>query len=390
MNVWQGMKMAFSSILANKLRTFLTMLGIIIGVTAVIALVSIGQGTTKAVTDQVQELGTDMLTVNILGRGSTTSLTYEEAMQLSETDGIASAAPASTQNSTVKYASADDQFSVIGTNAAYADIRAYELAQGRFLSDVDLDYHLKVAVLGSGVAKALFSDMNPVGEWISINGSRFKVVGLLQEKGSSMGGSNDEMVLIPLSTAERVFRTAGVRTIYVKVEEPGKMEQTVPRLEAKLTELFRGNANAYTIFNQQELLETFSAISNTMAMALGGIAGISLLVGGIGIMNIMLVSVTERTREIGIRKAIGAKKKDILFQFLIESVVLSGMGGLIGVGLGAGISRGASALLQMDVVCSVPVMAFAFGFSVMLGILFGLFPANKAASLKPIEALRYE
>jgi len=390
MNIGQAFKMAAKSIMGNKMRSLLTMLGIIIGVTAVIALVSLGQGATKAVTDQVASLGTNLLTVNITGRGSMTTISYQEAKELADKNGVEYSAPANSQNGTVKFGTNSVDVSVVGTTPDYVDVRDYNIASGRFVSQLDMDYYQRIALLGSGTAQELFPGQNPVGETVLINGIRYKVVGLLAEKGSSLSGSNDDVVIIPITSSERLFKSKGVRTIYVQVKDAEKMSTVVSELESSLSKTFRGNTNSYRVFNQQDVLDSFSSISDTLSLALGGIAAISLLVGGIGIMNIMLVSVTERTREIGIRKAIGAKKKDIMIQFLIESIALSGLGGLLGIGLGIAIAQLASNVLNMGVALSIPIMALSFGFSVFIGVVFGLFPANKAANLKPIEALRFE
>jgi putative ABC transport system permease protein len=390
MNVTQGIKMAFKSILSNKLRSLLTMLGIIIGVTAVIALVSIGQGATKSVTEQVQSLGTNLLTVNILGRGSTNTLTLKEVEQLREIAGIQYLAPGQNAIASVKFGTESTTVSVVGTNAEFAYIRDYQLANGRFLSQIDLDFYQKVAVIGAETASTLFGSDRPVGQYVQINGVRYKVIGVLAAKGSSMTGSNDEIVLIPLSSWERLFKSKGVRTLYVQVESEKEIDSVEAGLEAVLSKKFRGNTNSYQVFNQSEILSALNSVTDTLTVTLGGIAGISLLVGGIGIMNIMLVSVTERTREIGIRKAIGAKRRDILFQFLIESMALSGLGGVLGIGLGIGMAKMASSLIKLEVSFSFQVIVAAFAFSVLIGIVFGMFPANKAAKLKPIEALRFE
>ncbi|WP_219835642.1 ABC transporter permease [Paenibacillus sp. R14(2021)] len=390
MNVSQAFKMAAKSILANKMRSLLTMLGIIIGVAAVIALVGVGQGTTKQVTDQVQSLGTNLLTVSITGRGSKTTLDYKEAEDITNKDDIAYAAPFNQQNATVKNGSASTSVSVVGTTADYLDVKDYNVAEGRFVAQIDLDYDQKIAVLGSTTATDLFGTANAVGKTFLINGVRYKVVGVLAAKGSSLTGSNDEIVVIPITTSERLFKSKGVKTINVQVAESDKMDTVMAELETALSKKFRNDTNSYRVFNQQDLLDSFSSISDTLSLALGGVAAISLLVGGIGIMNIMLVSVTERTREIGIRKAIGAKKRDILTQFLIEAVALSGLGGILGVGIGLGTSQLLSKFMHITVVLSVPIIGLAFGFSVFIGVVFGLFPANKASSLRPIEALRYE
>lgn len=391
MNFLQGLKMALKSIWSNKLRSLLTMLGIIIGVTAVIALVALGQGATKSVTDQVQSLGTNLLTVNILGRGSTSTLSEAEAVGLADgVEGIQYTAPASTQNASVKVGTKSVSVSVVGTNADYLNVRGYELASGRFLSQIDLDVRQRVAIIGSGTPTELFGFSDPVGEYVLINGNRYKVVGLLAEKGSTTNGSNDEVVMIPLTSAERLFKSKGVRTIYVQVEKDDQLDTVSAGLEMKLSEHFRGNTDSYRVFNQDDILSTLTSVNDTLTLALAGIAGISLLVGGIGIMNIMLVSVTERTREIGIRKAIGAKRRDVLIQFLIEAMVLSGFGGLLGIGFGIGAAEGASAIFDMDIAFSADVIMIAFLFSVGIGVIFGLFPANKAAKLKPIDALRFE
>ena len=390
MNVSQAFKMAGKSILANKMRSLLTMLGIIIGVAAVIALVGVGQGTTKQVTDQVQSLGTNLLTVSITGRGSKTTLDYKEAEDITNTSDIEFAAPYNQSNATVKNGSESTSVSVVGSTADYLDVKDYSVAEGRFVAQIDLDYYQKIAVLGSTTATDLFGTADAVGRTFLINGVRYKVVGVLATKGSSLTGSNDEIVIIPITTSERLFKSKGVKSINVQVADSSKMDAVMTELETALGKKFRGDTNSYRVFNQQDLLDSFSSISDTLSLALGGVAAISLLVGGIGIMNIMLVSVTERTREIGIRKAIGAKKRDILTQFLIEAIALSGLGGILGIAIGLGTAQLLQKFASMTVVVSFPVIGLAFGFSVFIGVVFGLFPANKASSLRPIEALRFE
>ena len=390
MNITQGIKMAMSSILTNKLRSFLTMLGIIIGVAAVITLVSLGQGSTKQVTEQVQGLGSNLITVTIMGRGAETSLDYEEAMKWNEKSGIEAVSPVISQNATVKYGNNNVEVSVEGTNTEYESVRDFHVQNGRFLLPIDIEYRQKVAIIGSSTAEELFGLVNPVGQTVLINGTSFKIVGLLEEKGSSMDGSNDEKILIPISTAERLFGSKGVRNIYIQAETPETVDIAVSQLEAELTKKFREEEDSYRIFNQQDILESVESVTSTMTLMLSGIASISLLVGGIGIMNIMLVSVTERTREIGIRKAIGAKKRDVLFQILIESIVLSGIGGIFGIIFGVGGAMLVGSMTNIGVEFSLNIIWLAFGFSVIVGVFFGIFPANKAAGLKPIEALRFE
>lgn len=389
MNLFQAVRLALGAISSNKLRSFLTMLGVIIGVFAVVALVSIGQGATSQVTERVQGMGSNLITLSITGRGALSSLTYEEAMDLAARTGIRAVAPVVTGRVTVKYGNQNASTSLEGTTPDYPSVRAYTVGQGRFLAPVDIQNRQKVAVLGADVVENLFAGVNPVGREIRIDGTAFTVVGVLEKKGASMGGSNDDKVIIPISTAQRLLRNAGIRTVYIQAESPEEVNQVVAGLEAVMQRRFR-DENAYRVFNQAEMLDTVSQVTGTLTLMLGGIAGISLLVGGIGIMNIMLVSVTERTREIGITKALGAKKRDILSQFLVESAVISSLGGLVGMLLGYGLVRTISKFSGLTAVYSPQVVAVALVFSLFVGIFFGIYPANKAANLNPIEALRAE
>ncbi|MBE3553875.1 MAG: ABC transporter permease [Thermicanus sp.] len=390
MSYGQAIKIALKNIYGNKFRSFLTMLGIIIGVAAVIALVSIGQGATKNVTDQIQGLGSNLISVNIIGRGSQTTLKYDEAMKFANLSDVTGVSPVITGNVTAKNGVKSVDVNLEGTNPDYENIRQTHVRSGRFIMPLDLENRNKVALLGSNTAAELFGFADPIGQSIQINGIRFKVVGVLEQKGSSLGGSNDDKIIIPISTAERLLASPGVRTIYVEADSPDHVQRAMWRIEGELAKKFKGNEDSYNVFSQQDMLQTVSSVSSTMTLMLGGIAGISLLVGGIGIMNIMLVSVTERTREIGIRKAIGAKKRDILLQFLIEAIVLSLIGGLIGVGIGVGIALLLSNVFRMTVALSLQVILIALGFSVGVGVLFGILPANRAAKLNPIDALRFE
>lgn len=393
MDILQTIKIAMQSILDNKLRSFLTMLGIIIGVTSVIALVSIGQGATSQVTEQIQSLGSNLLTVNITGRGANTTISYEEAMELGESPYISAVAPIMNGSATVKHGNKNTTAQIQGTNEEFLSIRNYKLAEGRFITSADVYMRQKIAILGPGIAEDIFGLVSPTGQEIKINGQIFKVVGIL-ESSSSMMGSNDEDIYIPVTTAERLLQNRGVRTIYMQAASEDTVDFATQEISAKLSRTFKTDADsdlqAYRIFSQTEMLDTLNETTAILTMMLGGIAAISLLVGGIGIMNIMLVSVTERTREIGIRKALGARKRDILSQFLIESLVLSGIGGVIGIIVGILMSRGMAQIMGITAKTTYSVTLVAFGFSMLVGIFFGLYPANKASSLKPIEALRYE
>ena len=389
MNLLQAVRLAFGAIMSNKLRSFLTMLGVIIGVFAVVALVSIGQGATSQVTAEIQGMGSNLIVLDIRGRGGLDSLTLDEAVALAKRPGVSAVAPVVDGYATVKFATESNYTSIVGTTSAYSFVRNHFVDQGRFLADVDVQNRLKVAVLGAEVAENLFGGLDPVGHEIRINGSAFTVIGVLEEKGFSLGGPSDDFVIIPASTAERLLRRQGIRTVYLQAESAATVDLVVSGLES-LMQLYFRDENAFSVFNQAEILDILDEVTGVLTLMLGGIAGISLLVGGIGIMNIMLVSVTERTREIGINKALGAKKRDILLQFLIESVVISGVGGFIGMVLGYGTVRLFSGLFGLTIAFSPQVVLTAFTFSVFVGIFFGLYPANKAAKLNPIDALRSE
>jgi len=391
MSFAMAIRLALKGIMANKLRTFLTMLGIIIGVSAVIILISVGKGTTASVTENIESMGTNLVSVNIMGRGMDSSLTYEEAMSLASKSGVAGVAPVVTGSVTAKYGTKImENLSVEGVNQDYQHARNQGVQSGRFILPLDVEHRQKVAVLGMDVVTELFGPVNPIGESVQINGIDFRVVGILESKGSSMMGSGDEKIVIPVSTAQRMFKSPGIRTIYIEAEAPDKVDLVVAQINAYLYNKFDQNEDAYRVFNQTEILDTVADVTQSMTLMLGGIAGISLLVGGIGIMNIMLVTVTERTREIGIRKAIGAKRRDILSQFLLESATISGVGGIIGILVGLGGNRLLSSLVGIKTLSSLPIIGVAFSFSLVVGIFFGLYPASKASKLKPVDALRFE
>ena len=389
-NFRQTFKMAMSSIFSNKMRSFLTMLGVIIGVSAVIILVSIGQGTTKSVTESIEGMGSNLLTVNIMGRGTETSLDLDDIEIFDEFIGVGKVAGSSTMNADIKNGTTIlEDISINGTDEDYLSILNYEMLEGRFLIDTDLDNRQRVAVVGSDVKSELFGNASAIGEEIKIDGQTFTIVGSLAEKGSSMMGSNDEVVVIPLTTAQRLSGDTSIRTIYIQAESSDTVDVAKAYTENYLQRKF-GDEDAYRVFDQSEVLDTVGSVTGMLTAMLGGIAGISLLVGGIGIMNIMLVSVTERTREIGIRKAIGAKYSDILVQFIIESIVLSGMGGIIGVALGIGGAYAITAIFELETVVSMGIVILSTMFSLGVGVVFGIYPADKAAKLNTIDALRYE
>lgn len=387
----EALKIAIRSILSNKMRSFLTMLGIIIGVTAVIALVSIGQGSTRSVTSQIQSMGSNLIMVNIMGRGGENSLTYDQAIALKDSSFIAAISPVISTSVTVMYGNNSvDNTAVNGVNGDYQSIRDIQVAAGRFILPMDDEGRNRVAVLGSNVARELFGFTDPIGKTIKLNGQNFTVVGILSQKGSSIAGSDDDSIFIPLKTMFYFAKNRDIRQIYIEATSPDTVELAKNEINSKLLTIFKGDTNAFRIIDQSQILSTVNSVTATLSLLLGGIAGISLLVGGIGIMNIMLVSVTERTREIGIRKALGAKKKDILLQFIIESLTLSGLGGIVGIIVGYVLSMVLGSAMNINAKPSLSTVLISFSFSVIVGLFFGVYPANKAANLNPIEALRYE
>ncbi len=402
MNTLDLIRLAISRLGTSRLRAFLTMLGVIIGVGSIVALVAVAEGTTSGITDRIQGLGTNLLTVSpgftrtAFTRGSlgsATTLTIADADAIAQAPGVAGVAPELTTQKVVLAGIQNETTSVIGTTPAYPDVFTYTMWQGSFLNQAAVDGSLRVAVIGSTTADNLGLDASSLGHTIQIGGIPFELVGILQPKGSSGSTSQDDQVLIPITTAQHYFvGGTNVRTIGVSVASASEIDTT----QADLTVLMEqrhgtnGTNDDFTITSQAQLLSTFSSITGLLTVLLGGIASISLVVGGIGIMNIMLVSVRERTREIGIRKAIGARGNDILFQFLVEALVLSLLGGLIGILVGVLASLLIGQIAGWGFIFNPLTVVVAVGFSLVVGVVFGVWPARQAARLDPIASLRYE
>ena len=390
MKLLQSIKMAWSAIVGSKMRSFLTMLGIIIGVLSVTLLVSIVQGTSDEITGQVSSLGTNLLLSNFT-TPKNYNISREDVKELIDGEIISGASPTVSDTLNVSNEGKSESYSVNGGENSYIDIRNLTIEYGRNFTDFEVENMSNIAVIGSTVAEEMFGTTdNVIGEDIKISGRRFTICGIMEESGTSLVGSTDEMVIIPLTTAQRFFKQMRISQIYFSAAS----EEVVTQAESTIEEFLMsktGNEDDYMLINQSSLLDMVNDIMGTMTLLLASIAGISLLVGGIGIMNIMLVSVSERTREIGVRKAIGAQKGDIILQFLMESIVISITGGIIGLILGgAGVTLVGSLMDVEGMTLTVNVAALAVLFSVAIGMIFGLFPANKAANLKPIDALRYE
>jgi putative ABC transport system permease protein len=392
-NLLELIRLALSRLRTSRLRAALTMLGVVIGVASVVALVGVGQGTTTNITSRLASLGTNLLTISPTG-GASASLTLDDANAIARLDGVAAVAPELQTSATVSVGTHSTTTSLVGTSPAYAQVRAFDIWQGSFLTDATAERGLRVAVLGATAASDLGLDASSIGSSISIDGLPFEVVGILQPKGGAGFNNPDDQVLVPLATVRKYF-VAGdsIRTIGVSVTSDDRMTDVTNAITALLRdrhELSATDTADFTVFNQTQLLDAASSISATLTLLLGGIASISLIVGGIGIMNIMLVSVRERTREIGIRKAVGARGRDILLQFLIEALTLSLLGGVIGILLGLAVSALIGQLAGWGLQLSPSTVAAAVVFSLLVGVVFGVWPARQAARLDPITALRYE
>ncbi|OAJ73107.1 multidrug ABC transporter substrate-binding protein [Brevibacillus sp. SKDU10] len=403
MNYWEAMRVSLRSVTANKLRSFLTMLGIMIGVSAVIAMVAIGEGAKASVANQINGLGSNLLIISAgqarqggisLGAGSL-SLSLEDALALQQKDSIADVTPAVSTRAQLVYQNSNYLSSLEGTTEAFPQVRNVSLQEGRFFTSFEVSEQANVVVIGPEIVTNLFASSNesPIGKTIEINRIPFTVVGILKSQGSSGMTNNDDKVMIPITTAMERLGQSSIRTIYASATSADEMLQAQFDIQQTLRsqhKLMPSQENDFTISSQSDILETAQSVTNVMTTLLSGIAAISLVVGGIGIMNIMLVSVTERTREIGIRKAIGATKTAIMQQFLIESVTLSILGGLIGIVLGVGAAWVVNKLGRVEIAITITPMLYAFLSSLLVGVVFGVYPAKKAAEMKPIDALRYE
>ena len=403
----ENLRIALRALRANKMRSILTMLGIVIGVATVVALVSIGNGATSSITSEIQS-GSSMLTVQA-GRmdrgfgGSTSSYLYYEDYELLQRilkTGVGNTMPTFQSSYDLKYGDENFSASVMGVMAGYEEMQSLTVSQGRAISSGDEKSGALVAVLGSQTAEDLFGGLSPIGKIFSIDGTKFKVVGVLESEGSGMG-STDDAVLIPLETGySKLFGSDAVEdnkrtvsSIIVPITDVDKIDTVNAQIEYLMRRSHNLDAtdeSDFNIMNPTDMLESLSSITQTLTIFLGAIAGISLLVGGIGIMNIMLVSVTERTKEIGLRKAVGATRNQILFQFLIETMTLSILGGVIGILLGVGIASIFTLSGLITAVITPGSILMAFSFSMAIGVFFGLYPAYRAANLHPMEALRYE
>ena len=391
MDLRQSFMMAVKSLATSKARALLTMLGIIIGVAAVIVIISLGDGLTAMVNENFENMGTNLLMVSIVGRGTSSGVTEEEmfALAMENPDAIAAVSPVASVMTRSKIGGETlDSTSVSGVSEQYADIKSLELTDGRFLQYVDVLRMRKVCVIGSYVSDEYFGG-GGVGETVRVGGDNYTVVGVLEEKAGYGQGSDDDYIYIPYTNAQRLSGNANTTMYYFSAASADATSSAKWLIEDKLQKVY-GDDDAYMIISMSEMLSIMSSIQGTMLSVLVAIAGISLLVGGIGIMNIMLVSVTERTREIGVRKSLGAKRRDIRSQFIIEAGTTSAIGGVIGIVVGVAAAYTVGNAFGITAIPSGSAIAVSFGVSVAVGVIFGYLPANKAAKLNPIDALRYD
>ncbi len=405
MSLLMTFRIALKALGRNKMRTALTMLGMIIGVAAVITMVALGTGASAAVEDRIKSAGTNLITVNAgnwtqggvrMGQGASSTLRAEDAEAIRELPGVQYVAAAVSTRGQIIAGNQNWSSRVEGTDVDLPLIRSWPTKYGSFFTPQDVTSAAKVAVLGSMVAETLFGpDVDPTGQIIRIRNQPFRVVGVMASKGQqSMGMDQDDSVFVPYTTVQKKLQ--GI-TYIQRIDVSAVSAPEVPNVANRIAELLRvrhklvpGDPDDFTIRTLEEMAEVRTQAMQTMTMLLAAIAGVSLVVGGIGIMNIMLVSVTERTREIGLRMAIGARSRDVLYQFLVEAVVISLFGGLVGLGLGYGLSEAVKRVLEWPSQVPPEAIAMAFGFAAATGIFFGFYPASKAARLDPIEALRYE
>ena len=399
MNLVETFQMAVQNILGSKMRTFLTMLGIIIGVCAVIVIVGLGNGMQGYIEDSFADMGTDSLTVTIAGRGSSRTVSEEEMYQLVEdnSDIFKQISPTVTMSGSVKIGSDSlTATSVTGVSEDYFSMKGYEIAQGRGLQYTDMTGRKKVCVVGQYLNQAYYGG-SAVGQTLKVGGTTFTIVGVMAMEGTDLEeGGTDDCVFVPYSTAARLSFTGTISSYTITVQDTDHIAEAKTTLEDALYQIFEDD-DAYTVGSMAEMVEEMNSMVNMVIYILAGIAAISLVVGGIGIMNIMLVSVTERTREIGIRKALGARESAIMRQFVIEAATTSALGGVLGIALGFGLSAAATAIVAnvmpdtpITVSPSMAAVLIAFGVSAGIGIVFGYLPAKKAAVLNPIDALRYD
>jgi putative ABC transport system permease protein len=413
MNPRQIVRTALTALTANKLRSSLTILGVVIGVAAVISLMALGQGTQVTIAQNIESLGTNLLFVSpgassesgFRGAmGSATTLTLNDAEALTAAPSVLAVAPQVSTNVQVVAGGTNARAQVMGVTPDYESVRNLTVAEGGFVTDSDVNKKTMVVVLGSSLAEELFGDSDPVGQTVKLNGSQYRVIGVLESKGGTGFSSEDYQIFAPITTVQyRISsqRTASgelsVSSISVEVVSTKQTDAAISEITAILRDrhgISLGADDDFSISSQEEMISTLKSSTDVFVILLGAIAGISLIVGGIGVMNIMLVSVTERTREIGIRKAVGAKRRDILLQFLVEAASMSLIGGAIGVGVGVGISSVLTGFsmgtVTMQAVVSTNIVILAVSVSAAVGIIFGLYPAYRAALLSPVEALRYE
>lgn len=396
MNIIMSFKMAFSSVWSSKVRSFLTMLGIIIGVAAVIALVSMVSASTKQMKTQLESMGTNLISVNInRGWGSGRSVSNSELQTFCDenSDIIAYCSPAITSRATIKYGSENLTSTLYGVNNEYTIIKNREVMSGRDFTETDIKNRNNVCIIGEYLVSELFNGMDPIDQQLKINNEVFKVVGVLDQKSSNVSeGGEDDLIMIPYSKAQRLLKNAGISSFVISATSSDCTGDATEAVENFLYSKFK-NENFYNVMDQAAMVDSIDEALASMALLAAAIAGISLIVAGIGIMNIMLVTVTERTREIGIRKSIGARTGTILMQFLIESAVISCIGGIAGIVVGVAGSAAICVAMNMPVLSIWEQMTSILGsfvFSAAMGIIFGLYPARRAAKLNPVEALRYE